>query len=288
MRPTKLSALLLVLLWFAGCRKTEPSATPVARLDDRTLTLEEIKGQLDSSRGISPAELNEYVRHWITNEMLYDEAVRRGFDHSESVGARLNEVRRQLAVNALLDEEVYTKGATDIRPEEIAQYYGAHNSEFQLTNDVALMSFVLFRDRDAANNFRSSVLRGTSWKDALGQRLADPKQAPTILGHVDSAYRTQNTLLPVELWRVASASARVEPSFPVRTNAGYYVLIVWKLSRQGQIADLPYEEREIRARLVIERRQRLLNELIENLRTKHSVEILVTSTEDTSAPRPGH
>jgi hypothetical protein len=276
-------ALLLVLLWSAGCRKTEPPATPVARLDDRTLTLEEIRGQLDSARGISSAELNEYVRRWINNEILYDEAVRRGLDRSESVRARLEEVHRQLAVNALLDEEVYTNGSTEIRPEEIAEYYQAHNAEFRLTSDIALMSFALFRDRDAANNFRTSVLRGATWKDALEQRLADPKEALTILAHVDSTYRTQNTLLPVELWRVASASTKAEPSFPIRTSEGFYVLIVWKLSRQGQIADLPYVEQEIRSRLVIERRQRLLNDLIENLRAKHSVEILVSPAEDTSA-----
>ncbi len=276
-------ALLLVLLWSAGCKKTEPSATPVARLDDRTLTLEEIRGQLDSARGISSAELNEYVRRWINKEILYDEAVRRGLDRSESVRARLDEVQRQLAVNALLDEEVYTNGSMEIRPEEIAEYYQAHNAEFRLTSDVALMSFALFRDRDAANNFRTSVLRGATWKDALEQRLADPKEALTILAHVDSTYRTQNTLLPVELWRVASASTKAEPSFPIRTSEGSYVLIVWKLSRQGQIADLPYVEQEIRSRLVIERRQRLLNDLIENLRAKHSVEILVSPAEDTSA-----
>jgi hypothetical protein len=287
LQPTKVMVLLVVLLWFDGCRKAQPPATPIARLDDRTLTLEEVKGQVDSTRGISAAELNEYVRRWINNEILYDEAVRRGLDQSASVRDRLEDVRRQLAINALLDDEVYSKGSVDIRPEEMAQYYAAHTSEFRLTNDVALMSFVLFRDRDAANNFRTSVLRGTSWKDALGQRLADANQAATILAHVDSVYRTQNTLLPVELWRVASASTKVEPSFPIRTSEGYYVLIVWKLSRQGQIADLPYEEQEIRSRLVIERRQRSLNDLLENLRARHSVEILVAPTEDTTALGPG-
>jgi peptidyl-prolyl cis-trans isomerase C len=287
LRQTKVFALLLLLLWFPGCRKTEPSATLVARLDNRTLTLEEVRGQLDSSRSISPAELNEYVQRWVTNEMLYDEAVRRGLDQKESVRARMDEVRRQLAINALLNDEVYTKRSMDISPREIAQYYGNHGSEFRLTADVALLSFVLFRDRDAANNFRASVLRGATWRDALEQWLADPKQPTTMLAHVDSAYRTQNTLLPVELWRVASASTKGEPSFPIRTNEGYYVLIVWKLSRQGQVADLPYVDREIKGRLVIDRRQRLLNDLIKNLRARHSVEILVTSALDTSAQGPG-
>lgn len=282
MKRNRLPALLMFVLLVAGCKKGEPSVTPVARLDNTTLTLEEIRGQLDSSRGVSAAQLNEYLQRWINDEILYREAVRRGLDQKASVSARLEEVRRQLAINALLDDVIYTQQSSRSTPQEVSQYYQSHNNEFLLSGDVALVSFVLFRDRDAANAFRARVLQGTRWGDALKQALADPQQAAVIAVHVDSVYYTHNTLFPVELWRVASASGKVEPSFPIRTGDGFYVLIVWRLSRPGQRADLAYVEREIQSRLAIERRQRLLAELMENLRGKHTVEILV-SAGDTAA-----
>lgn len=282
MQRTRFLALVVLALLIAGCRRREPSVTPVARLDNTTLTLEEIKAQLDSSRGVSAAQLNEYIQRWINDEILYREAMRRGLDGKESVRARVEEVRRQLAINALLDEVVYTQGSSHSSPQEVAQYYQTHINEFVLSTDVALVSFALFRDRDAANTFRTKVLQGTRWGDARKQALADPQQAAQIAVHVDSAYYTQSTLFPVELWRVVAASEKVEPSFPIRTGEGFYVVIVWKLGRQGQRAELPYVEREIRSRLAIERRQRLLSELMENLRAKHTVEILVSAGDTTA------
>jgi hypothetical protein len=104
-----------------------------------------------------------------------------------------------------------------------------------------------------------------------------------MVARMDSAYYSQRTLLPVELWRVASASTKPEPSFPVHTNEGFYILIVWKLGRQGQVADLAYVEQEIRSRLTIERRRRALDSLIERLRSNHAVEFMVSDQTDTSS-----
>ncbi|MBM4161233.1 MAG: hypothetical protein FJ217_09065 [Ignavibacteria bacterium] len=282
MLETRLLLLVTVALVVAGCKRSEPSATPIARLDNRTLTLEEITAQLDSTREVTSAQLNEYIQRWVNSEILYREAVRRGLDQKESFQARVEGVRRQLAINALLDEVVYTPQVCESTPEEIVQYYQARTNEFALSTDVALVSFALFQDRDLANAFRTRILQGARWRDALQQVLSDPQRSALVVARVDSAYHTQSTLFPVELWRVASASGRAEPSFPIRTAEGFYVLITWKFTRSGQPADLAYVAQEIRGRLAIERRQRVLADLMETLRAKHSVEILV-GTGDTTA-----
>lgn len=267
----------------AGCQKREPAQTPLARMDDQTLTLEKVRAEFGSSQNVSSAQLHEYVSRWVNNEILYREAVRRGLDKKETIAARLEEVRRQLVINALLEEEIYGEKTLASTPQEISDYYNAHQKEFVLPHDVALLSFVLFRDRDAANTFRTNVVSGTSWDATLKQVLADPRQSTFVSLHVDSAYYTESTLLPVELWRIAAAAIPKEPSFPVKMNDGYYVVIVWKYAAYGQIADVKYAEKEIRGRLAMERRQRLMETLMENLRAKHSVEILVNSTAGDSA-----
>ncbi len=270
---------------FIGCGRKDSSQQPLARIDERTLTLEDVRARLDSSRGVTAAQVGEYARRWINDEILYREAVRRGLDNTESARAQLEEVRRQLAINALLQQEIYSDKLGEPSAADVSQYYTARSKEFTLSTDVALVSYVLFRDRDAANAFRTTVLKGTPWRQAIGQVLGDPQQSSQIVARIDSSYYSQNTLLPAELWRVTAASAKPEPSFPIRTNEGSYVLIVWKFSRQGQVADLAYVGNEIRSRLTIERRRRALTALVETLRSKHTVEMLLGDEADTSSSR---
>jgi len=276
---------MVCLLLYIGCGRRDSSQQPLARIDDRTLTLEDVRARLDSSRGVTAAQVGEYARRWINDEILYREAVRRGLDNTEHARVQLEEIRRQLAINALLQEEIYSDKLQQSTTEEVSQYYSAHSKEFTLSTDVSLVSYVLFRDRDAANAFRTTVLKGTPWRQAIGQVLADPQQFSQIVARIDSSYYSQSTLLPAELWRVAAASEKPEPSFPIRTNEGSYILIVWKFGRQGQIADLAYVEKDIRSRLTIERRRRTFTTLIETLRSKHAVELLLSDEADTSSSR---
>jgi hypothetical protein len=271
--------LIIVALIAAGCSKTESGKTPVARLDNKTLELEEIRAHIDTSYKPSPAQIQQYIQRWLTEESLYREAIERGLDRSDEMNTKMEEVRRQLTINALLDREVYSQQLSNFPPETIRQYYDTHIKEFNLTNDMSLISYVLFKNRDAATEFRNLVLKGTPWSAAVVQK------ASSFMMRVDSSYQTQATLAPAELWRVASKLANREISFPIQTHDGYYILVVWKSAKQGQTAELPMVEQEILGRLTVERRRKLYDQLIQNLRAKHAIEVFANSASDTGKPK---
>jgi hypothetical protein len=266
------------VLLTAGCSKPESDKTPVARLDNKTLALEEIRAHIDTSLEPSQTQIQQYIQRWLTEESLYREAVERGLDRADEMNQKVEDIRRQLTINALLDQEVYSQQLSNFSQQDIKQYYDAHIKEFDLMHDLALVSYVLFKNRDAATEFRNLVLTGTPWSSAVIQH------ASSILIRVDSSYQTQAALIPVELWRVAARMATREISFPVNTNNGYYVLVVWKFVKQGQPADVPIVEQEIRGRLTVERRQKLYDQLIQNLRAKHAIEVFVKSASDSGKP----
>ncbi|MFH0991318.1 MAG: peptidylprolyl isomerase [bacterium] len=278
---TRISLILLVLLCGCGSQKDEQAA--VARIDGQTLTLADVKAELDSTRGITRAQMQEYVQRWMNNEILYREALRRGIDKSEQIAKRVEESRRQLIISALLEEEIYNEKTSTTTPQEVSDYFTAHRNEFTLTQDIVLVSYVLFTDRDASNSFRNTILTGSTWHQAMESFIKTSGQARFIAGHVDSVYFNQYTLLPVELWRMATNMRVGEPSFPVKTNDGYFILMVWKIVRQGQPADENYAAPEIRNRLAMQRRQRLLNAMMENLRSQHSIQILLRPPEQDSS-----
>jgi len=270
--------LVSLLLLTIGCQQKTATNAALARLDNRTLTAEDIHVRFDSSQGITEAQLQQYVQRWLKDELLYREALARGYGNSKEIADRLEDTRRQLVINEFLDKAIYSDKTASSTPDEIRAYYDAHKNEFVLRNDVALLSYVVFTDRDIASKFRNAVLRGSQWYDALHQLLSDPKESSKILTKGDSLYHTQASLLPADLWRVASSANLREPSFPISTTEGYYVMIVWQFGKQGQPADIRLVDGEIRSRLAVERRSHLYDSLVENLRTKHSVEILMGST----------
>jgi hypothetical protein len=45
----------------------------VARLDGQTLTLDDVTARLDSARGMTRAQVAEYARRWVNDEILYRE-----------------------------------------------------------------------------------------------------------------------------------------------------------------------------------------------------------------------
>lgn len=268
-----LSSLVLVAIFVAGCGKQQPAQTPVARMDEKTLTVEDIRAELDSTQELSDAQIQQFIQRWLRDELLYQEALKRGLDRSEDIERKVAEARRQLVINAYLQQEVYALNVHDVPTEEVNSYYQEHEKEFLLPQDVALLSYVLFKNRDVATEFRNAVIKGTSWSTALQQVATVPDL------RIDSIYYTQSTLLPPELWRVAATIKEREPSFPISTTQGFYVLYVWKYFKQGQQADRAYVEPQIRARLLIERRKKKYDSLLAALRQNHAIQIFTTSND---------
>jgi hypothetical protein len=224
-----------------GCDQEERPTTPVARIDDRVLTLEDIHARFDSVRAPSDAQVYEYIQRWIVNELLYREAVRQGFDRSEELSVQLQDIRRQLTITAMLEQSIYQQDDLYSTREEVEQYF----------------------------------IRRTPWNEACQRIAADPRRAGTMVAAMDSVFHTQATLVPDNLWRAVTGTPVGTPSFPIRTDDGFFVLMTWKLGRRGDTPDVLYVEPEIKGRLAIERRQQRMDELLENLRREHAVEILV-------------
>ena len=68
-------AVIAVLLLLWGCQKPQAARTPVARIDNQTLTLEEIEARFDSSQALSQAQVHEYIQRWLIDELLYRESL---------------------------------------------------------------------------------------------------------------------------------------------------------------------------------------------------------------------
>ncbi len=260
-------------LMLLSCTRQPEQMQEVARVDDQTLTSDMIRQQLDTSSGISEMQVRMFARQWVNSELLYQEAKSQGLDRSETVLRNLESARRELAINALLEKDVFNDTPQSVSKEEIAAYFKSHVEEFALGEDIVEISLAVFSKREPAAAFREAALQGDGWEAAVAEfQNAKNGQSPLIT-KTDSAFYNQSTLFPAKLWKVSSALGPGEVSFPVKTSEGYFVILLVGSYQRGSSPPVEYVENAIRGRLMMQRRQERFAEYLESMRKKHAVQI---------------
>ncbi len=264
------AALALTL---AACGREGGRSGYVARVNNVVLTDAEIVHQRDSV-GEAGAASKEYINDWVVNELLYQEAERRGVTDDATFRDQLESMRKRLAVAALLQEEVYAKvDSTELSEDSVTQVFARSGTAFLLREDITLASYVVFRTREAANAFRAALMRGASWQTSLSDLQAKPSQEPSVIQSADHQYFSRPTLYPEELWKLARSLAREEVSSPLRTGEGYVVIRTHQNFRQGDIPPFGYARAEVRERLLMDLRRARYEEFLGSVRKRHTIDI---------------
>ena len=261
------------VVMLSACTRQPEQTQELARVDDQTLTSEAIHRQIDTSTGISEMQMRMFTRQWVSSELLYQEAKRQGLDHSDAVLKNVEDARRQLTINALLEKDVFTDTPQSISKDEVAIYFRNHLEEFALRDDIVQISLAVFAEREPAASFRETALQGGGWNAAVAASQGTTGETAVLITKTDSAFYTQATLFPAKLWKVSSALGTSEVSFPVKTSAGYFVILLLGSYQRGATPPMEYVESAIRGRLAMQHRQEHFTEYLENIRKKHNVQI---------------
>lgn len=264
-------ALLLFVL-AQSCRQQPEHRTTLARVGKTELTLDDAQERIDTTTRPYDNQLRQYITHWVNEELLYQEARRRGLEHTARFEDQLQETERQLLSQQLLDEEIKSDSSA-IDDKALHTYFDKHAAEFVLQENVVELNAIPFATRERASNFAASITRGSSWENALSTIEKDSASQASLA--LNKSYFTQDALRPSELWKVAESLDTNEVSFPIKTAVGYYVIQLVARYAAGQRATFDAVRDEIRQRLLIERRQHRYEELIGTLRKRYNVEILV-------------
>lgn len=265
--------LCSAIFFIGGCTQSEQNAEIVAQVNSSVLTMEMIHNRMDSSRTLSHSEIQQYANRWVVNELLFQEARQKGYDESEQVRQTMDEAVKQLSIAALLEKEVYQPAEGVLQQSEIASYFQDHNDEFTLKENLVRLSLAVFVTIEPAIQFRTVVLRDNDWNTRVEQYQMDSGKG--LVSFSDSTFYSSSSLYPSELWKVASALGMLEVSFPVKTSVGYVVMRSLGQYKVGSNAPLAYVEEQIRNRLIMEERQKRYQRYLQNLRSRHTVQMMI-------------
>ena len=235
-----------------------------------------IHQQLDTSSGISEMQIRMFARQWVNSELLYQEAKRQGLDRSDAVLRNLENARRELAINALLEKNVFNDTPQSISKEEIAVYFKDHGEEFALRDDIVEISLAVFSEREPAAAFREAALQGGGWEAALPSlRMLRTDNLRSLQKPIQRSIVSRRYFQP-NSGKFLQHSAREKFHFPVKTSAGYFVILLIGSYQRGSTPPVEYVEDAIRGRLMMQHRQERFTEYLETMRKKHTVQINLT------------
>ncbi len=200
---------------------------------------------------LGPEVRRSLLDSFLEQQVLVLEARARGFLSGPGTPAE-----EQRAVQKLLQESLPEVRVTD---EEVGAYFHDHPEEFQFEEEITLRQILVPTMNEARDVQRRLVKEPKSF-ETLARGVSRSPEAPNG-GLMGTFTRGQ---LPPELEKAAFALAAGATSEIVETSLGYHILRV-EARQPARSAGLEEAQARIRARLVREKTDRQMRELVASL-----------------------
>jgi len=246
----------------------------VVRVNQTRVTAAEFRRRLDLERERVPAHLQvlmesadvqkRYAQDLIRREILLQEAARRQIDGRPAVTDRVRQVKEQLMLQTLLQEEVSEK--VQVPEADVQAYYEGHPEEF--SRDRLRAGHILVQTEGEAQQILER-LKGKEGFEALARRHSLDKASGAKGGDLGTVERGK--MVP-EFEKAAYALKVGEVSAPVKTRFGYHLIRV--TAREPRpAAPFPEVRENLRQRLLGERQQAAFEAFVEGLKKQATVEV---------------
>ncbi len=258
------------LLSLTGCTPPPEEGT-VALVNGRQITQNEFEARWEElsnatrSRYEKEGGKRRFLDELITRELLMQEARKQGIDQTDVVRDRTQRYREQLILDELLKSLVKTK--IDLSDEELEAFYAKHAHELLPPLKVQV-SQMLLPSHSAAKDVEVQINRGNDFAK-LAQRYSLDNKTKSNGGNLGPYHK--NLVLP-EVDEVLQTLKLGTVSAPIKTDAGYYLVMITALDKEIIQADLAIRER-IRQELLNKKRRKQFDDALVDIRAKAIVRL---------------
>jgi len=271
MKRTYLILILSVwILSISGCRSSNQvkEGKALVRVDDEELTEEGLKAELSLAYGdsILPGAKLEYLNRWIDNQLLYEEAKKRGLDKLPEVQIRAKQAAKDVTVLSLLNDQIAKN--IQISEDDARKFYQQNKDFFKREQEEVRASHILFSSQAQADSASARLKKGEGF-ELLARELSWDSLTRNTGG--DIGYFSLSNTDPV-VARVASGLKTGMVSSPFKTAMGYHILKVTDRKPKGSIRDFEEVKTTLMSQLLQEKRNQAISSLLEELKKKAKIE----------------
>jgi parvulin-like peptidyl-prolyl isomerase len=261
------SFLLVIIVagMLAGCDR-KPASPVIAQVGNDMLTVEDLYKSIppEYNAAISRDQYVNYVKQWIDNEVLYQEALRRGIDREKAMRDRLAKMKRDLLCAELISRYAVTGESLAVSEAMIKDYYEQHKDQFKRTKPVVKFLQIVVDDQTLAWTLcaKASVENFAQLAAKYSKvPLEDSAKAPFVA--VDN--------LPGDMGQILMRTRVLGTPEPIKTNLGWHILRLLDKQDKGSRSTLEEARDEIIDRLSAQIQKQEIAKILSDLRLKTTV-----------------
>ena len=253
------------LLLLTSCTPP-PEEGVLALVNGRQITQNEFEARWGELAGATRARYEKeggkrrFLDELITRELLMQEARKQGLDQNDTIRDRAQRYREQLILDELLKDRI--KAKIELSKEELDAFYERHAHEL-LTPLKIQVSQMLLPNLPAAKDLEKQINQGGDFAKFAQRYSIDGKTKAK--GGTLGPYR-KGLVIP-EVDDVIHTLKPGMVSAPIKTDTGYYLVMITPLDKEVIQADLAVRER-LRQELLNEKRRKQFDGVIADIRAK--------------------
>jgi peptidyl-prolyl cis-trans isomerase C len=271
-----LGILLFLTFLFSGCQKSgekELGEKDLVKINDVSISLEEFQQMLERQplegkmKLLSQKGTRDFLENYvIPREVLYQEAKKNGLDKNKEILAKIEDARRAIVIDALLEEVFRKRG--EVSEEEIQRYYKENPTLFTEPQEIKIRHIVV-NTEPALKEVVTKLSQGEGFeKLASAYNIGKFKEDGGNLGYI----RRGQLAPPFAQFEEAAFSLRKrgEISEVVSTPYGYHIIRLEDL-RGSTLKPLNRVKERIRFFLQPKKKQEAYLEYVKETKSKAKV-----------------
>ena len=262
------AGLIISIFLFYGSQEKKVQEKYAAKVNNAYLYESELKSILDSSN-VQNLTKNEIIRNWVTDELLYQEAVKEGITEQREYIKLIKNSEKKFAGSLLL-KRVLARDKLNVKEDKLENFYFAHKDDFKLFDNATLLNKISFNDEDKAILFRNTVIK-SDWDKAVRIFINDS----TVIDNKTNLLLYDYQIQPKLLLRVVKGLNKNEVSLVLHYKENLFnVVQVKEKFKKGSIPPFLLIKEKVSEMYLAQRQRSLIKNYIDNIRLNNEIEII--------------
>lgn len=263
--------LSLFCLMFFSCKKADMAGSDyVVKIDNQRISEKDLQKEFETLPDMAkqffsgPDGAEKFAEELIKKEVLYIEALKRGYDKKEDFQKKVEEFKKLNLINQLLEEEM--KKVTEPTDAELKDYYEKHKNEFMISNQVRLSQIVV-KDEAKAREVFERLQKGEDFAK-VAKELSIDKNSAKSGGDLGFFKKGE---LNKELDNIAFRLKKDEISNPIPLKDGIHFIKV--TDAKGTIQEFEKVKPFISQKAFSDKQRMTFEKILEDTKKKYKIEI---------------